>query len=127
LSLDDEGIINEAAVEEDAVRIVVCNERGLFVVRVVDGSVRASARRTHRCPVALAPESVAKGEDIRPHDDVKAGENTLHREPGRELVGMEIEPSPNGVDPMVVIDVRIHRNGICRVDDNIICKRGEVF
>jgi hypothetical protein len=39
---------------------------------------------------------------------------------------MEIEPSPNGIDHMVVIDVRVHRNGIWGVDADVICKRGEV-
>jgi hypothetical protein len=84
-SLEDESIIDETTVEENAVWIGVGNQHGLFVVRIINGSVCASAWRTHCSPVALAPESVAKGEDVSPHDDVKAIEYTLHRELGRKL------------------------------------------
>ena len=82
LSLDNKSIIDQTTVEEDAMGVVRCDEHGFLVVRVVYRGVGAGAWCSHRCPVALAPVAVAKGEDVGSHDDVKACKNTLHRESG---------------------------------------------
>ena len=82
LSLDDEGIIDQTAVEKDAMRIGWGNEHGFLVVRVVNRGVSADARCAHQCPVALAPVAVAKGEDVGPHNDVKASKDPFHGESG---------------------------------------------
>ncbi len=81
----------------------------------------------HCSPVALAPVAVAKGEDVGPHDNVKASKDPFHREGNRELVHVESKPAPDGVNPMIIVDVGIHCNGIGRVDDGVICKWQEFF
>jgi hypothetical protein len=127
LCLDGEGIINETTVEEDNLRVTCCNDRGFFMVQIVQGCVSASTRHPNHCPIALAPITAAKGEYVGPHDDVEASMDSFHRELGKELVHMEIEPVLDGINPMVVVDVHIHCNDICGVDDSVIHEWGRVF
>ena len=42
-------------------------------------------------------------------------------------MGMKVEPASDGVDPKIVVDVRVHRNGISGVYDGIVRKGRESF
>lgn len=42
-------------------------------------------------------------------------------------MSVEVEPASDSVDPKVIVDVRVHRYSVGRVDDGVICEWGESF
>ncbi len=120
VSLDDKSIVNESSVEEDSVWVVWCDKCGFFIVGVINGCIDTSTWGTHGSAVQLFPASVPESEDAVAHDDAHPGEDVLDWEAGWKFRGMQVEPSPDGFDAVIVVDVGVHGNGVGCVDDGIV-------
>jgi hypothetical protein len=76
--LDHERVVNQPAVENGGDKGL--EELCFFVVTEIDGSITAGAWGAHGSAICLFEKSVAKREDVVPHDDIEAFQDLDCRE-----------------------------------------------
>ena len=96
IPLYNQGIVDQATIEEDAMRIAWRNEGGFFVIGIINRRVCACTGRSHCGSVPLFPVPIAESKHIVAHDNIESVENFRSREIKRELVLMQGKPVLHG-------------------------------
>jgi hypothetical protein len=89
------------------------------VVAVVDGGTGTYARCTYGRAITLPEKARTKREGVVSHDDVEAFQEFLGRECSAGKVGtIKFEPPTDRSDVIVIVDIGVHRNGLCCISDS---------
>jgi hypothetical protein len=89
-------------------RVVWCDKCSLFKIGVLDSCINAGTGGTYGTAIQLPPEYVPEGKDLVVHDYVQVDEDFLDWEVGWKVSSVEVKPSSNRFDTVIIINVGVH-------------------